>query len=79
MNKYQLAEEFVDCLVTCELAVAYAEERGYKPNSIIKHCCNELLKRIKGEKNRKAFERLKRQPYPLGALKQYRRFLDECN
>lgn len=71
-------DEYLDCLVSIELAAAISRKYGQPVNRTIKACCSALLGRIRDRRNYLIFEGIKKQPFPDGAVKMLRRRLDEC-
>ncbi|ELY4459722.1 hypothetical protein SMZ60_002230 [Cronobacter sakazakii] len=72
----EVCEEYLDALVTVELAAKLAQKDGRKINSTIRATVNALLPRLSDRKVRGIFTGLARQPFPDGALKMLRRQLD---
>ena len=72
----EVCEEYLDALVTLELAAKLALKDGRKINSTIRATVNALLPRLSDRKVRGIFTGLARQPFPDGALKMLRRQLD---
>ncbi|MEB8591816.1 hypothetical protein P2G80_22130 [Cronobacter sakazakii] len=72
----EVCEEYLDALVTVELAAKLAQKDGRKINSTIRATVNALLPRLSDREVRGIFTGLARQPFPDGALKMLRRQLD---
>ncbi|EKK7713463.1 hypothetical protein ACX4ER_003939 [Cronobacter dublinensis] len=72
----EVCEEYIDALVTVELAAKLAQKDGRKINSTIRATVSALLPRLRDRKVRGIFTGLARQPFPDGALKMLRRQLD---
>lgn len=72
----EVCEEYIDALVTVELAAKLAQKDGRKINSNIRATVSALLPRLRDRKVRGIFTGLARQPFPDGALKMLRRQLD---
>ncbi|WP_105625882.1 hypothetical protein [Cronobacter malonaticus] len=72
----EVCEEYLDALVTVELAAKLAQKDGLKINSTIRATVSALLPRLSDRKGRGIFTGLARQPFPDGALKMLRRQLD---
>ncbi|EOI3576206.1 hypothetical protein ACMS05_000944 [Cronobacter turicensis] len=72
----EVCEEYLDALVTVELAAKLAQKDGRKINSTIRAAVGALLPRLSDRKVRGIFTGLARQPFPDGALKMLRRQLD---
>ncbi|EOU9603847.1 hypothetical protein ACOJCO_001535 [Cronobacter dublinensis] len=72
----EVCEEYLDALVTVELAAKLAQKDGRKINSTIRAAVSALLPRLRDRKVRGIFTGLARQPFPDGALKMLRRQLD---
>ncbi len=77
MSRYD-EEEYLDALVTLELAVRLAEKDKRPVNKAIKACWSSIRCRVQNDLNRKIFDGLARQLLPHGALCMLRRQLDEC-
>lgn len=77
MSHYDEAE-YLDALVTLELAVRLAEKDKRPVNKTIKACWSAIRCRVQNDLNRKIFDGLSRQLLPHGALCMLRRQLDEC-
>ncbi|WP_105634318.1 DUF7740 domain-containing protein [Cronobacter dublinensis] len=71
-----VCEEYLDALVTVELAAKLAQKDGRKINAAIRATVSALLPRLMDRKVRGIFTGLARQPFPDGALKMLRRQLD---
>ncbi|EOI3527684.1 hypothetical protein ACMSYW_000859 [Cronobacter dublinensis] len=71
-----VCEEYLDALVTLELAAKLAQKDGRKVNGAIRATVSALLPRLRDQKVRGIFTGLARQPFPDGALKMLRRQLD---
>lgn len=78
MDLKEQAEEYLDCLVTAELAFAMARKFREKENNAVKNCCSAMLQRIRCNRNYQVFDGLRRQPFPSGALAMMRRQLDNA-
>lgn len=76
-SKYA-CEEYLDALVTIELAVAVARREGRPVNTAIRACWTKLRQRITNGLNRDIFDGLAKQMLPHGALCMLRRRLDEA-
>lgn len=74
MNK---AIEFVDTLVTCELAAREAELSGVPVNKAIIRCWSLVKERVSDTTVTKVFDDLVKNIFPYGRLKQLRRVLNE--
>ncbi|EMR9403221.1 hypothetical protein WKN98_001625 [Escherichia coli] len=72
----EVCEEYLDALVTVELAAKLAQKDGRKINAAIRATVSALLPRLNDRKVRGIFTGLARQPFPDGALKMLRRQLD---
>ncbi|ELY4601033.1 hypothetical protein SM003_003693 [Cronobacter malonaticus] len=72
----EVCEQYLDALVTLELAAKLAQKDGRKINAVIRATVSELLPRLSDRKVRGIFTGLARQPFPDGALKMLRRQLD---
>ncbi|EOW2397055.1 hypothetical protein ACNY4R_002394 [Cronobacter sakazakii] len=72
----EVCEEYLDALVTVELAAKLAQKDGRKINAAIRATVSALLPRLSDRKVRVIFTGLARQPFPDGALKMLRRQLD---
>ncbi|EMC4372036.1 hypothetical protein [Cronobacter sakazakii] len=72
----EVCEEYLDALVTVELAAKLAQKDGRKINAAIRATVNALLPRLSDREVRGIFTGLARQPFPDGALKMLRRQLD---
>ncbi|WP_105679525.1 DUF7740 domain-containing protein [Cronobacter dublinensis] len=72
----EVCEEYLDALVTVELAAKLAQKDGRKINAAIRATVAALLPRLSDRKVRGIFTGLARQPFPDGALKMLRRQLD---
>lgn len=68
--------EYLDVLVTIEIAVAIAEKDRRPVNRTLKACWAAIRPRVKFTKVRSIFDGLPGQKYPVGALKMLRRQLD---
>lgn len=77
MSRYD-EQEYLDALVTLELAVKFAE-REYRPaNQAIRECWRSIRPRIVNDLNRRIFDGVYRQMFARGALALLRRQLDEA-
>ncbi len=76
-SKYA-CDEYLDALVTIELAVAVARRDGRPVNAAIRACWANVRQRITNQLNRDIFDGLSRQMLPHGALCMLRRRLDEA-
>ncbi|EOL8940752.1 hypothetical protein ACM91Y_002226 [Cronobacter dublinensis] len=72
----EVCEEYLDALVTVELAAKLAQKEGRKVNAAIRATVTALQPRLSDRKVRGIFTGLSRQPFPDGALKMLRRQLD---
>ncbi|ELY6244246.1 hypothetical protein SNQ22_000576 [Cronobacter universalis] len=72
----EVCEEYLDALVTVELAAKLAQKDGRKVNAAIRATVSALQPRLSDRKVRGIFTGLARQPFPDGALKMLRRQLD---
>ena len=72
----EVCEQYLDALVTVELAVKFASLEGRKVNATIRETVNRILPKLTDRKIRLIFSGLTRQPFPDGALKMLRRQLD---
>lgn len=70
------AEQYLSALVSLELAYHIAEKYNEQMNKSVRHCCNKLLERITDSKIIAIINGVKRQAYPVGAVKKLRRELD---
>ena len=77
MQKYDAAE-YIDVLVTLELAVRFAELYGEKTNRTLRQSWNAIRGRVANTFNRNIFDGITRQQLPIGALRMVRRQLDEA-
>lgn len=71
------AEEYLDALVTLELAAKLAQRDKRPVNSVIRACWYTVRPRITNELNRHIFDGMAKQFMPHGALCMLRRQLDE--
>lgn len=71
------AEEYLDTLVTIELAAQLAERDKRPVNSTIRACWSAIRPRVANELNRRIFDGMAKQFMPHGALCMLRRQLDE--
>lgn len=69
-------EEYVDCLLTIEIAVKLANIERMPVNKTIRDCWSVIRKRMTNKANIAIFDGLCRQAFPDGALKMIRRQLD---
>lgn len=76
MAKYD-EREYLDALVTIELAAKFAEKENRPINGAIRKCWSSIRCRITNDLNRKIFDGVSRQFMPHGALCMLRRQLDE--
>lgn len=76
MSRYN-EEEYLDALVTLELAARLAEKDKRPVNRAIKACWATIRCRVQNDLNRKIFDGVSRQLLPYGALCMLRRQLDE--
>ncbi len=76
-SKYA-CEEYLDALVTIELAVAVARRDGRPVNAAIRACWANIRQRITNRLNRDIFDGLVKQFMPHGALCMLRRRLEEA-
>lgn len=77
-NSKYACDEYLDALVTIELAVAVARRDGRPVNAAIRACWANIRQRITNRLNRDIFDGLSRQMLPHGALCMLRRRLDDC-
>lgn len=77
MSKYD-EHQYLDALVTIELAVAFAEREKRGANEAIRACWRAIRPRITNELNRHIFDGLARQMFARGALAMMRRQLDKA-
>jgi hypothetical protein len=75
-QKYDEAE-YLDTMVTLELAMRFAQREGRQVNGAIRQCWFTIRHRITNELNRRVFDGLATQPFTQGALCMMRRMLDE--
>lgn len=73
----EVCEQYLDALVTIELAVKFASLDGRKINATIRETVRQILPKLTDHKARGIFIGLTRQAFPDGALKMMRRHLDE--
>lgn len=71
------AEEYLDALVTVELAARMAQREQRPINGAIRACWSALRPRVTNELNRCIFDGMAKQFMPHGALCMLRRQLDE--
>lgn len=71
------AQEYLDVLVTLELAARFAEKYYMPVNAAIRHSWSAIRPRVSNTLNRSIFDGLTDQQYPVGALCMLRRQLDE--
>lgn len=71
------AEEYLDALVTLELAAKLAQRDKRPVNSVIRACWCTVRPRVTNELNRRIFDGMAKQFMPHGALCMLRRQLDE--
>lgn len=71
-------EQYLDALVTVELAVEFAKRDKRKINQTIRACWAAVRPRITETQVIKIFDGLCKQPFPDGALKMLRRQLELC-
>lgn len=69
-------EEYVDCLLTIELAVKLAQIDRRPVNSTIRASWSAIRQRMQCRANIAIFDGLAKQPFPDGALKMVRRQLN---
>ncbi|ELY5933886.1 hypothetical protein [Cronobacter malonaticus] len=72
----EVCEEYLDALVTVELAAKLAQKDGRKINSTIRATVSALPPRLSDRKVKGIFNGLAHQPFPDGALKMLRMQLD---
>lgn len=72
----EVCEQYLDALVTVELAVKFASLEGRKVNATIRETVTRILPKLTDLKIRLIFIGLTKQPFPDGALKMLRRQLD---
>lgn len=70
-------EEYVDCLLTIEIAVKVANIDRRPVNKTIRDCWSVIRKRMTNAANIAIFDGLAKQPFPDGCLKMVRRQLNE--
>lgn len=75
-NRYD-AEEYLDALVTLELAAKLAQRDKRQVNGVIRACWSSVRPRVTNELNRRIFDGVVKQFMPHGALCMLRRQLDE--
>ena len=73
----EVCEQYLDALVTVELAVKFASLDGKKINAAIRETVRQIIPKLTDHKVRSIFIGLTRQAFPDGALKMMRRHLDE--
>lgn len=78
MNIAEQFEEYLDTLVTIEIAVAFAARERRPVNRTIRDCWRCIAPKLKDQRNIQIFRGLVKQPFPDGALKMLRRHLDEA-
>lgn len=71
-------EQYLDALVTIELATKFAMMESRQVNKSIRACWSAIRPRVTNDINRKIFDGVSRQAMPHGALCMLRRQLDEC-
>lgn len=71
------ADEYLDALVTLELATRIAQKDKQPINRTIRACWSAVLPRVANELNRRIFDGMAKQFMPHGALCILRRQLDE--
>lgn len=76
-SKYD-ADEYLDALVTLELAAVLAQKEKRPVNGAIRQCWSAIKSRVKNRLNRQIFDGVDKQFMPHGALCMLRRQLDEC-
>lgn len=69
--------EYLDALVTLELAAKLAQHDKHPVNSVIRACWCTVRPRVINELNRRIFDGMAKQFMPHGALCMLRRQLDE--
>lgn len=69
--------EYLDALVTLELAVRMAQREQRPINGAIRACWSAVRPRVTNELNRRIFDGMAKQFMPHGALCMLRRQLDE--
>lgn len=72
----EVCEQYLDTLVTVELAVKFASLEGRKVNATIRETVTRILPKLTDKQIRLIFIGLTKQPFPDGALKMLRRQLD---
>lgn len=77
MNRYD-EPEYLDALVTLELAAKLAQKDKRPVNTAVRACWHAMSHRVKNDLNRKIFQGMSRQVFCHGALCMLRRQLDEC-
>lgn len=69
--------QYLDALVTLELAAKFAQRERRPINSSIRSCWSAIRPRVTNELNRRIFDGMAKQFMPHGALCMLRRQLDE--
>lgn len=69
--------EYLDALVTLELAAKLAQRDKRPVNSVIRACWSTVRPRVTNELNRRIFDGMAKQFMPHGALCMLRRQLEE--
>lgn len=76
-SKYD-ADEYLDALVTLELAAVVAQKEKRPVNGAIRRCWSAIKGRVQNQLNRQIFDGVAKQFMPHGALCMLRRQLDEA-
>lgn len=76
-SKYD-ADEYLDALVTLELAAVVAQKENRPVNGAIRQCWSAIKVRVQNQLNRQIFDGAAKQFMPHGALCMLRRQLDEA-
>lgn len=76
-SKYD-ADEYLDALVTLELAAVVAQKEKRPVNTAVRACWRAISHRVNNDLNRKIFRGVSRQVFCHGALCMLRRQLDEA-
>lgn len=76
-SKYD-ADEYLDALVTLELAAVVAQKDKRPVNGAIRGCWSAIKSRVQNQLNRQIFDGVAKQFMPHGALCMLRRQLDEA-
>lgn len=76
MQIEEVFEEYMDALVTVELAVEFAVRDRRGPNTVIRQCWRNVKPRMINRTVIGIFDGVCKQPFPDGALKMLRRQLE---